>query len=332
MTSGAPSPEPPAALRLPAQPPPLRAGDRVRLVAASSALADLERLEAGVAVLKEWGLRLEGDPTALGERRWGYLAGRDAERAADLCPAPDGQQEPALLACVRGGWGSARLLEHRLPAAGGWLLGFSDVTSLLWHRLATGRGGAIHGPLLTTLAAEPSWSRERLRALLFGEPLADLQGESWVGGVAEGPLLAANLTVATHLLGTPHLPALDGAILILEDVGEAPYRIERMLTHWRLCGALRRLGGIGFGSFEGCDDPQDDGSSNARFGLEEVLRERTADLGLPVLAGLPVGHGPVNAALPLGVRARLDGDRGRLAIIPGGDLRLPAPPAPPRRS
>jgi muramoyltetrapeptide carboxypeptidase len=333
-----PPPEQPAALQRPEQPPAaLRPGDRVRLVAASSALADLERLEAGMAVLQGWGLLLEGDPVTLGERRWGYLAGRDAERAADLRP-PEGEgQVPALLACVRGGWGSARLLEHPLPVAEGWLLGFSDVTSLLWHRLATGRGGAIHGPLLTTLAAEPAWSRERLRSLLFGEALADLQGESWVGGVAEGPLLAANLTVATHLLGTPHLPALDGAILILEDVGEAPYRIERMLTHWRLCGALQRLGGIGFGSFEGCDDPQDDGeggngtSSAARFGLEQVLRERTADLGIPVLAGLPVGHGPVNAALPLGIRARLDADRGRLAIVSGGGLSVPAPPAPPRR-
>jgi muramoyltetrapeptide carboxypeptidase len=88
-----------------------------------------------------------------------------------------------------------------------------------------------------------------------------------------------------------------------------------MLTHWRLCGALQRLGGIGFGSFEGCDDPtgpEDDGS---RFSLEQVLRERTADLRIPVLAGLPVGHGDVNAALPLGVRARLDGDRGRLSLL-----------------
>ncbi len=311
MAAGPPQHEQPAALR---------AGDRVRLVAASSALADLERLEAGMAVLRQWGLQLQGDPRDLGERRWGYLAGRDAERAADLRPARDGAQAPGLLACVRGGWGSARLLEHPLSVAEGWLLGFSDVTSLLWHRLASGRGGAIHGPLLTTLSAEPSWSRERLRALLFGEPLEDLQAEPWVGGVAEGPLLAANLTVATHLLGTPHLPTLDGAILILEDVGEAPYRIERMLTHWRLCGALQRLGGIGFGSFEGCDDPREEGESGegvsdpVRFGLEEVLRERTADLGIPVLAGLPVGHGPVNAALPLGVWARLDADRGRLSI------------------
>ncbi len=301
----------------PHQPPALRPGDRVRLVAASSALADLERLQAGLAVLAEWGLVLDDDPARLPPRRWGYLAGRDTERAGDLLADTSPGQPAGLLACVRGGWGSARLLERPLEAAGGWLLGFSDVTSLLWHRLAKGQGGAIHGPLLTTLAAEPAWSRERLRALLFGEPLADLEGEPWVGGRAEGPLLAANLTVATHLLGTPHLPDLDGAILILEDVGEAPYRIERMLTHWRLCGALQRLGGIGFGSFEGCGDPTDPEGDGSRFSLEQVLRERTADLGIPVLAGLPVGHGDANAALPLGVRARLDGDRGRLSLIDG---------------
>ena len=124
----------------------------------------------------------------------------------------------------------------------------------------------------------------------------------------------ANLTVATHLLGTPHWPDLDGAILVLEDVGEAPYRIERMLTHWRLGGALQRLGGIGLGSFSGCDDPTPQERSS--FSLEEVLRERTADLGIPVVAGLPIGHGDCNAALPLGVRARLDGAGGGLALLP----------------
>ncbi|MFN7898348.1 MAG: LD-carboxypeptidase, partial [Synechococcaceae cyanobacterium] len=286
-------------------PPPLRPGDRVRLVAASSALAEATRLEAGIAILRDWGLRVEPGAADLVGRRWGYLAGRDDQRAADLlgqatataasepaaatpahgddsgddrannndddnsaaapagaggrgldprtappgAPAPESRLEravasrvqagaiqrlaadlqpgaspAALHACVRGGWGSARLLERPLPQPPGWLLGFSDVTSLLWARWAQGQSGGIHGPLLTTLAAEPAWSRERLRALLFGEPLAPLQGESWSGGVAEGPLLAANLTVATHLLGTPHLPALDGAILVLEDVGEAPYR------------------------------------------------------------------------------------------------------------
>jgi len=195
-------------------PPPLRPGERVGLVAASSALGDPGRLEQGVAVLEDWGLVVERpfDPG----RRWGYMAGDDQQRRGDL------EARARLLACVRGGWGSARLLEQPLPEQAGWLLGYSDVTSLLWARLALGLGGGIHGPMVTGLASEPEWSQQRLRALLFGEPLPPLQGEPWQGGVAEGPLLVANLTVATHLLGTPFLPPLAGAVLILEDVGEAP--------------------------------------------------------------------------------------------------------------
>jgi muramoyltetrapeptide carboxypeptidase len=297
-------------------PTPLRRGDRLRLVAASSALSEATRLNAGLALLASWGLDHTGDPAALVGRRWGYLAGQDRERRADLDGVPEAEGAP-LLACVRGGWGAARLLEQPLAPAPGWLLGFSDVTSLLWHRVACGQPGAVHGPLVTTLAAEPAWSQERLRALLFGDPLPDLEGLPWRGGIAEGPLLAANLTVATHLLGTPHLPPLQGAILILEDVGEAPYRIERMLTQWRLCGALQQLAGIGFGSFEGCGDGDRAGEPPEEiFSLEQVLRERTADLGIPVVAQLPVGHSPGNGALPLGVRARLDGQRGCLQVLP----------------
>ncbi|APD47457.1 LD-carboxypeptidase [Synechococcus sp. CS-602] len=290
-------------------PPPLRPGERVGLVAASSALGDPGRLEQGVAVLEDWGLVVERpfDPG----RRWGYMAGDDQQRRGDL------EARARLLACVRGGWGSARLLEQPLPEQAGWLLGYSDVTSLLWARLALGLGGGIHGPMVTGLASEPEWSQQRLRALLFGEPLPPLQGEPWQGGVAEGPLLVANLTVATHLLGTPFLPPLAGAVLILEDVGEAPYRIERLLTHWRLCGALQQLAGLGFGSFLDCDDPVESSEPpQHRFSLEQVLRERTADLGIPVVGRLPVGHAPGNGALPLGRLARLDGDSGRLSLIP----------------
>jgi muramoyltetrapeptide carboxypeptidase len=296
-------------------PKPLRSGDRVRLVAASSALEEGERLQRGMQVLRSWGLEVEERPELVG-RRWGYLAGEDQDRAAALHPGETSSQSgAALLAFVRGGWGSARLLEQDLPDHDAWLLGFSDVTSLLWERLARGRGGAIHGPLLTTLAAEPTWSQDRLRALLFGEPLLDLEGEGWQSGVAAGPLLAANLTVATHLLGTRHLPDLRGAILVLEDVAEAPYRLERMLTHWRLCGALQQLAGIGFGNFRDCvDHDRSDQPSHHYFTAEQVLRERTADLGIPVVAQLPVGHWPGNGALPLGSLARLDGRTGRLSL------------------
>ena len=290
-----------------AWPPPLRAGDRVQLAAASSALqADaLERMEAGIAVLEGWGLQVDRHHEPL--RRWGHLAGSDPERLADLTP-----QAP-LLACLRGGWGSARLLEAasepRQPQKPHWLLGFSDLTSVLWARQAAGIPGGIHGPMLTSLAAEPAWSQERLRQLLFGEPLAALSGSSWQPGVAEGPLLVGNLTVATHLLGTRHLPDLRGVVLVLEEVSEAPYRLDRMLTHWRLSGALQQLAGIGFGSFSNCDDP------GSPLSLHAVLQERTADLGIPVLADLAVGHTPGNAALPIGQRVRLDAERAELALL-----------------
>ena len=288
-------------------PAPLRTGDRVQLAAASSALqADaLERMEAGIAVLEGWGLQVDRHHEPL--RRWGHLAGSDPERLADLTP------EAPLVACLRGGWGSARLLEAASqpgqPQRTHWLLGFSDLTSLLWARQAAGIPGGIHGPMLTSLAAEPAWSQERLRQLLFGEPLAALQGRSWQPGVAEGPLLVGNLTVATHLLGTRHLPDLRGAVLLLEEVGEAPYRLDRMLTHWRLSGALQQLAGIGFGSFSNCDDP------GSPLAWHEVLQERTADLGIPVLADLPVGHTAGNAALPIGQRVRLDAGRAELALL-----------------
>ena len=306
-----------AAASLVALPPPLRSGDRVALVAASSALQGpeaLARLEAGISVLEGWGLEVGAGDQA--QRAWGTLAGRDRERAADLERA--GRSGAALLACLRGGWGSARLLEAPLPLPPRWLLGFSDVTSLLWAQLAQGSGGAIHGPLLTTLAAEPDWSQQRLHNLLFGLPLPPLQGLGCRPGRAEGPLLVANLTVATHLLGTRHLPDLGGAILLLEDVGEAPYRLDRLLTHWRLSGALQQLGGIGFGRFSDCDEPEAAGESPGRegpFTTREVLLERTADLAIPVVEGLPLGHEPGNAALPLGVRARLDGGNGTLELL-----------------
>lgn len=285
---------------------PLRQGDAVATVAASSALRDPQRLFDGLALLKGWGLDCRApDPV---DRWWGYLAGNDHERRADLTA------RASLLACIRGGWGAARLLEHDVLWQTGWLLGFSDVTALLWSRLAAGFAGNVHGPLLTTLADEPRWSQERLRQLLFGEPVDDLKGAGLGGGQASGPLVVANLTVASHLLGSPHVPDLRGAILVLEDVGEAPYRIDRMLTHWRLCGVLQQLAGIGFGNFEGCDDA-DHHSDERCFSLSQVLEERTSDLGIPRVKDLPVGHRSGNAALPLGHQACLDGATGTLSLV-----------------
>ena len=261
-------------------------------------------------MLESWGLNVN-TPTCLG-RHWGYLAGRDSERSSDL----SADAGSPLLACARGGWGAARLLEHGVPWKEGWFLGFSDVTALLCSRMASGFGGGIHGPLVTTLAGEPAWSQQRLHDLLFGHSVASLQGTSWAGGMGSGPLITVNLTVASHLLGSRHLPDLSGAILVIEDVGEAPYRLDRMLTHWRLVGALQNLAGLAFGRFSGCDDAENSDPAHT-FSLEQVLRDRTQGLGCPVVADLPVGHGNGgNAALPMGVRAHLDGINATLTLEP----------------
>ncbi|WP_317134408.1 hypothetical protein [Leptolyngbya sp. 7M] len=152
---------------------------------------------------------------------------------------------------------------------------------------------------------------QRLFDWVEGRDIAPLQGEGWGGGQARGILLPANLTVATYLLGTPVQPDLTGAILAFEDVSEAPYRIDRMLTQWRMMGAFNSVKGIALGRFSQCDPTPGIPS----FTTSEVLRERLSDLGIPVVAELPFGHEGVNAALPVGVPVELDGDQGSLSIL-----------------
>ena len=131
---------------------PLQRGDEVAVVATSSALDNTDNLLRGISILDSWGLRIR--PDVISQRRWGYLAGRDDERRSDFQAVPNAP----LLACARGGWGAARLLERPFVWQQGWLLGFSDVTALLCARMAAGVSGGVHGPLITTLADEPEWS------------------------------------------------------------------------------------------------------------------------------------------------------------------------------
>ncbi|MBF2098901.1 MAG: LD-carboxypeptidase, partial [Gloeomargaritaceae cyanobacterium C42_A2020_066] len=188
-------------------------GDRLRVVALSGPITDWEALTAGVALWEAEGYRVEVDVV---REPWGYLAGRDADRRAALHRAWIDPNCAAIL-CARGGYGCARLLEGWVWPAGRpkWVIGFSDTTALLWSLWSQGIP-SLHGPLITTLAQESDASRQRLWDAVAGRPLAPLQGTPWVSGQAEGWLLPANLTVATHLIGTPHLPSLEGAILALE--------------------------------------------------------------------------------------------------------------------
>ncbi len=285
----------------------LKKGDEVLPIASSSLIKDKKSILEGLEVFKKWGLRIR--PYDFIERTYGYLAGNDDVRFNELHHQPHSN----LIACARGGWGAARLLERHQPWRPGWLLGYSDISSLLLSRLTAGFDGGIHGPLVSSLGKEPEWSQERLKNILFGKPVPDLVGESWYGGIAKGPLVASNLTVASHLLGSSHMPDLDGCILILEDTSESPYRIDRMLTQWRLTGILQKLAGIGFGDFKSCSE-SDKVSNQETFPIEDILKERCLDFQVPIVGHLPIGHCYGNAALPLGKIALLDGDKGLLKI------------------
>ncbi|MGD1862851.1 MAG: LD-carboxypeptidase [Leptolyngbyaceae cyanobacterium] len=298
-------------------PSPLAPGDELFVVAPSGALRELTAIQAGIALWETQGYRVKLLP-GLDERQ-GYLAGTDAHRRQQLLTALQAPQCRGIL-CARGGFGGTRLLESWQWPAGQakWLIGFSDITSLLWSFAQQGRGG-VHGPLLTTLRQEPDWSRQRLFDWVAGRAIAPLSGQGWQSGTATGPLLPASLPVATHLLGTVHEPDLTGVILALEDVNEAPYRLDRMLTHWRMLGKLAAVAGIAIGRFSRCEPPEHVPS----LSVAAVLRDRLGDLGIPVVAGLPFGHDGANAALPVGAFATLNGDAGTLVVhrsTSGSDL------------
>lgn len=279
---------------------PLAPGSTVAIVAPSSGF-DREELFRGLAWLgTRYRLRIRSKILA----RHGYLAGVDAERTAALAEAMLDPSVDAIL-CARGGYGATRILDalpwDAFAAAPKRLVGFSDITAL--HLVAQERGlESIHGPNVTGLGRSIG-PAERLALLAT---LEDLPLSSWsvarlVPGDAEGPIIGGNLALVEAMAATGQLPSLDGAVVALEDVTERPYRIDRMLTALR--PHLRRASAIVFGQFTQCS-PGPDGMT-----VEEVLRERTADLGIPVATGAPFGHGKPNHAFPLGRVVTLRGDR-----------------------
>ena len=285
---------------------PLKPGARIRAVNPGTWMdpdTDLQPLIERCDAQK-WHLEIPATVT----RQWRYFSGTDRERISDLAAAWNDPTVDAVLT-LGGGWGAARVLEagFRFPRRPKWSLGFSDTSSLLLAQWAAGLPGGIHG---SSGGTDAQW--QRTVALLRGQSVAPLQGEPRRRGIACGPLVVTNLTVATHLIGTPWLPSLKGAILVLEDVGEAPYRVDRMLTQWRSAGLLEHLAGVACGRFSWAKDDILPGD----FTMEEILEERLGDLGIPLVLHLPVGHGRPNQALPLGSQAQLDGQRGLLSLLP----------------
>jgi muramoyltetrapeptide carboxypeptidase len=289
--------------------PALHPGDCVAVIAPASGF-ERESFDAGVALI---GARYKAVYGPGVFERFRYLAGSDGRRLDELLAAL-GDAELRALFCARGGYGATRLLGDLSatgpPRPGKPLVGFSDVTALhLWLQ-ANGQV-SIHGPVLTQLPRLPASTCSRLFHLLESDtPAEPLTGTAtYVGGSAEGPLLGGNLSVFSRMLGTPFMPSLEGAILLLEDQGERPYRLDRMWTHLKLTGVFGRVAGIALGTFTGCEE------KDANYTSADILRELAEAVGLPCVAGFPIGHGDVNEPVPLGVRVRLDADGARLSFL-----------------
>jgi muramoyltetrapeptide carboxypeptidase len=284
-------------------------------IAAPGGPVDPERLAAGCALWRAAGFqtRHRDDVTA----RQGYLAGDDERRAKELMELVRDPSVGAVV-CARGGYGCDRIVPLLDAAAfreaAKPLVGYSDVTSLLlWQRRCAGLVG-FHGPMLDLGSDLDPASFAALVAQLTGSerlPVV-LRGCSRVGGVARGRLVGGSLTLVAGSLGTPWEIQTRGAILLLEEVNEAPYRIDRMLQQLRLAGKLRQVRGVGVGDVSSCADP--------RYGTEAlaVIEEVVRPLAVPLVTGLPFGHVRANAPWPVGVRARIDGDRGELHILERG--------------
>jgi len=295
-------------------------GDTIGLISPASP-GNIELTMAGIHWLEEQGFRVELGKTV--EQTLGYLAGTDADRAADInvmfaSPAIDG------IFCLRGGYGTMRLLElldyECIRTHPKVFLGYSDVTAL--HISIGQRTGLVtfHGPMVASDMgkglSDYTWD-SFYRAVTTSKPLGVVLNPPHVNppvfiasGRAQGCLAGGNLSMIVSTLGTPYEIDTSDKILCIEEVGEAPYRMDRMLTQLLLAGKLQAAAGIVVAVCADCD--RDDPPS---FTVEEVLRERLGNLNKPVLYNLHFGHTEEKATLPMGVMALLGIERGGLEII-----------------
>jgi muramoyltetrapeptide carboxypeptidase len=308
------------------RPPRLRPGSRVALVAPAGPLLERDDITRAEELCRALDYDPVVGPHAYG--RYGYLAGTDADRLADLNEALRDPEVDAIW-CLRGGFGVTRIIEAvdfgalaRRPKP---VIGFSDITALLAGVTQVAGVVAFHAPVARS--PMPPFSRLHFeRVLTCAEPagvLEPIPPPSGVlapreprvitlqDGVAEGRLAGGNLTLVQCLIGTPWFPDLDGSILLLEDVNEDLYRVDRMFAHLRAVGALSHLAGVAIGRFTDLKRTAEGGA----FGFDELLIQYLSPLGIPVALGLPFGHIDAQWTLPLGVRARFDAGDGTIELL-----------------
>jgi muramoyltetrapeptide carboxypeptidase len=257
------------------------------------------------------------------EKREGYLAGPDRERADDLHAAFADPEVDAVLA-LRGGYGSIRLLPlldyAAIRAAKKPFIGYSDNTALHLALLKESGLVTFHGPNASEafLPGNEAAFRETLfrpgwlqapSALFLRAGEAGKNLKTLVPGKSSGPLMGGNMTCLLRLVGTPYEPDFRGAILFLEDIGEKAYRVDGMFTHLRLAGILEQIGGLVLGKFDHCEETE-------RWRIEGCLKREAERIGVPCISGAPIGHMPDQIIVPHGAVAELNAEDGSLRIVP----------------
>ena len=294
----------------------LRTGDTIAIVAPAGPVEQRHDFERGVAALERMGFHVRFNERIF--QSTGYLAGNDEARAAELMGAFEDPSVKAIVA-LRGGYGCSRLIdlfdEGRLRRHCKIFMGFSDLTTLHLHFRRCFGWLTFHGPMTTSPALGNIGPEEERHLLsLWTDPcyLADFSFPdlvAWAPGCAEGELTGGCLSLIAASLGTPYEIDTEGKILFLEDLGEPPYRIDRMLTQLRLARKLERTVGVLLGRFKDCEAEKPGTTS------DDVLKEILIKLEVPVIANFPSGHGDENWTLPLGARIRLDADSGRVRFL-----------------
>ena len=296
------------------RPPALRPGDTVGVVALAAA-ADGAGVERGAAALREMGYRVKFSPHVLD--RAGILAGVDSLRARELTAFFRDPEVKAVFG-ARGGYGSGRLLPlldfAELARTPKIFVGFSDATFVLNALVDYSRMVSFHGPMVATDLARglSQHSRAHLQRLLGGTQGLELQAaEALRVGQAEGTLIGGCLSIIVAMMGTPWQLGFEGRILFLEDTGEKPYRIDRMLVQMRQAGVFDRVAGIVFGALR---PPLESGPAE-QAQIAEFVAEQIAGVNCPVLWGIEAGHGSDNLTLPLGTRVQLDSKQRRMVLL-----------------
>ena len=298
------------------KPRPLKSGDTISLVSPASPLTP-EKAQRGIKLLEDQGYRVKLYPSTY--KANGYLAGSDEERASDLNAAFLDPETQAVY-CSRGGYGASRLMPYLdlddLAKSNKLFIGFSDVTVL--HAALNRRGlPTLHAPMAITFAPdrEPWVYESFINALKGGNPIPPSapKGVCITPGKATGVVVGGCLVLICDLIGTPEQIDMTGKIVLIEDVDEAPHRVDAMLTHLRNSNSIQRAAGIVIGEMTRTDEKAD--QAIGAMPWRQIVKDRLGNLGIPCIVDFPCGHAAQMLSLPLGIQAELDATSGTMNYV-----------------